>query len=102
MELKEALAIVGNGHIVVSEEGAHKVCEAFGVSKVKCYPLHSDPPGTHKGLTLNEGAEGELGISGVGLGDHVVGELGLEVHSFIGRGFQAQANAQAIAEHFAK
>lgn len=96
MEQKEALHYLADGHTIWTVELADLVCEAFGVKKIEPRRFSSDPPGTHKGLTMKE--ENSLGVSSLELSRHVTSELGLEVRSFIGRGFQAQANARAIAE----
>lgn len=99
MEQKEALHYLAEGHAVWTPELADLVCDAFGVKRLKARSFHSDPPGTHKGLTMDEEHEGGLGVYSLTLSHHVADELGLEYPSKIGRGFQAQVIAQAIAKH---
>lgn len=98
MEQKEALRIISDGHTIWSPELADQVCDVLGVKRIAPLKFKSDPPGTHKGLTMKE--ENSLGVSSLSLSQHVVSELGIEVRSYLGRGFQAQANAQAVAKHF--
>jgi len=99
MEKKEALRYLADGHTVWKPEIADEVCDAFGVQRIKPSRFRSDPPGTIKGLTMKEGEENSLGVDGLTLSHHVADELGLEYGSYIGRGFQAQAIARAIAEY---
>lgn len=100
MEQSEALVYLADGHTIWTPELADLVCDAFKVERIKPSRFKSDPPGTHKGLTMTE--EDSLGVSASHLSAHIVSELGLEVRSYIGRGFQAQANARAIAEYIKK
>jgi len=102
MEQKEALRFLSDGHTVWSPELAGEICDAFGVKQIEPTRWYSDPPGTHKGLTMDAEHEGGLGVSSLSLSHHVADELGLEYPSKIGRGFQAQEIAKAIAKHIAK
>lgn len=100
MSREDALAAIGSGHSVYSEEYAQRVCEHFGVPKIKGHAMHSDPPGTFKGLTLTPEAEGTKLVMALGLGDWVIGHLGLsdKVQGFLGRGSQGREHARVIGE----
>ena len=100
MNREEALEVLADGHSVLSVEAAKKVCAAIGVlfGKHLVEVWHSDPPGTFKGLTMNPEWEGREGVSALSLSNYVAAQLGADGGSFIGRGFQAQANARAIRE----
>ncbi len=96
MDRKRAIGAIADGHAIYSEGFANEVCEFFGAKPIAGQAMYSDPKGTHKGLTMK--TEGEVCIGALSLGSHISGTLGLEVRSFLGRGTQGRAYAQAIAE----
>ena len=102
LTFNEAIEAISDGHTIWKVEYAKAACVALGVK----FPLRlaqrfrSDPPGTFKGLTMNE--ENSEGVYSLSLSDYIVDHFNLKVRSFGGRGFQAQANAAAVRKHLAK
>ena len=102
MDIKEAMTVLSDGHAIVTPEYAEDVCQAVGVPferKALVQRHYSDPPGTLKGLTMKPEHEGSEGVYSLTLSGYVAKKLGVadEAGTFIGRGFQAQAYARAIA-----
>lgn len=93
MELNEALGKLANGHSIWKPEVANDVCDALGVKHIKPYRI--------KGQTA-EGVGEVLGVDALDLSRHVARELGVDYPSKIGRGFQAQEIARALARHLKK
>jgi hypothetical protein len=97
IDQREALEMIGDGHMLYSQEGADKVCAALGVARLIGRPYFSDPPGTVKGLLMH--TEGAIGVSALELGYHVCRCLDIKARECLGRGSQGRALAEAIAAH---
>lgn len=106
MTKKEALSYVSDGHSFMSIEGAKEVCEAFDVpfndKMVERYAnqKEANPTNSPKGLWLDKPNEPIAGVATLRLSCYITDYLKLDAGSFIGRGFQAQANATVVAKHF--
>lgn len=103
MELKEALEILAAGHSILVPDAAEEVCRVIGVPfdrdrLVRRYS--SDPPGTHKGLTMARGMEGSEGVHSLILSGYVAEALGVldQAQERFGRGSQAREYARVVAE----
>jgi hypothetical protein len=106
MTREEAISCLADGHSLWTVETAKEICEAIDVpfdnKLISHYEGQKDanPHNDPKGLWLH--ADKPLdGVNALYLSDYVTDYLKLEVQSYIGRGFQAQANAEAIRQHFA-
>ena len=102
MEQKEALELLSDGHTIVAPERAEEVCRLAGVAFDRAKLVQrwrSDPPGTAKGLQMAPGQENTEGVYSLTLGYYLAEQLqlGTPGGAFNGRGFQARANADAIA-----
>ena len=102
MTVEDALTtLAGWHHSFVSEESANQVARSLGITKpVPCHPGYSDLDGNPKGLTMNPGREGSRGIAGWSLAQWICDQLGVAYESKLGRGFQTQACAEALNNHF--
>ena len=106
MNRNEALQTLADGHGLISVEAAQEVCAEIGLefddSLVMRWEGQADanPTNNPKGLWLYEDKPGE-GVPTGSLSGYVAGQFGLDVQSFMGRGFQARANAVAIRKHLA-
>lgn len=104
MTKEEAIKYLTDGHSEWTVECAQEICTAFGLEfpddLIDRWEDQADVnPDSHpKGLWLEEDKPGE-GVYSLALSNYVVKSLGLEVMGYIGRGFQAQANAGAIRKH---
>lgn len=100
MNQNEALEYIADGHAVYGADTGKEVLLALGVPWQERYarPMHSDKPGTFKGLTLNPGNEGARMITALHLGDIACGHYGLQPASKFGRGSQGFSNASALRE----
>ena len=103
MERTEALEVIGNGHAIISPEGAEEVCKALGVpfdrAKLVQRWKSDASPSNYKGLTMAKGYENSEGVYTLTLSYYVAGVLGLGEPgaSMMGRGSQARLNAEAVA-----
>ena len=104
MTKKEALSILSYGHAflaVSTAEEALKILDLGGLPErlIRHYEGQADanPDNSPKGLFLNEDKPID-GVNSLALSDYAVSKLGLRVEQYIGRGFQAQANAEAIGK----
>ena len=104
MTKKEAIHCLSNGHAEWTVTYAREICKAFGLELpkglIQTWEGQADvnPSGNPKGLWLDEDKAGS-GVNSLSLSIYIVDKLGLEVQSYIGRGFQAQANAEAVKEY---
>lgn len=96
MDIKEALTIIGEGHIVWKTEYAREVCKAFGVS----FPESLIQPFKNEPHALGYHGEGADGVYSLTLSHHVAKSLGVEhlAYHFSGRGSQAQEYARVVEE----
>lgn len=106
MDKSTAMDYLEDGHTIITPSCAREVCSALGVpfDEHLVRRRYSDTSGDPKGLTMKAGMEGSEGVYTLHLSYHVVKELGIEPApgaDFIGRGFQAQANAGAVARKLA-
>ena len=99
MPLEEAVDLLSSGHALWEPQNAFQICKALNVPFPKHLLQHwysdwSDPKGMH----MNEGHEGSLGMWSLALSAYVAEELGVKdlAGSYIGRGFQAQAYAREV------
>lgn len=97
--LEEAVGYLSDGHGLRPPKRAFSICKAFGVPFPKKLLRHwysdwSDPKGMH----MNEGSEGALGIWSLELSAYIAEKLGVKEKAgdYLGRGFQAQAYAREI------
>lgn len=88
-------------HQFISKEAVDKICKAFDY-KTKCYPGHSDPPGTLKGLTMAPGKEGALGKDARDLAEELCGHLSLSYPDMFGRGSGLRVCCEALREYVNK
>ena len=102
MDIKEALEVIRDGHAIIMPEYAREVCKALGVELPggMITRWRSDKPGTLKGLTMANGQENAEGVYTLDLSYYVAKALGCTYlpYRFTGRGRQARANAEAVAE----
>jgi len=104
MTKEEAIEYLADGHSEWTVECAREICAAFGLELpadlIDRWEGQADvnPAGHPKGLWLDKDEPGE-GVYSLVLSDYIVKALGLEVMGYIGRGFQAQANARAIRKY---
>ena len=102
MDRLEALEFLSDGHSVLSEEGARQVCAVFGVSfadwLVMRWESKQDAYDRYGFIAVEDGPSS--GVNCLDLSYHVASALGLGApgRTFTGRGFQARANSQAIAQ----
>jgi hypothetical protein len=105
MDKKEAIGKLSNGHAFWYVSTAEEICKALGLTLPKGLIEHykgqkdANPTNHPKGLWLNEDKPCS-GVSGLPLSDWVIGQFNLDVESYGGRGFQAQANSEALGKHF--
>jgi len=97
MDVTEALDMISEGHNVYSQESADACCDALGAPRLAGHVMHSDPPGTWKGLTLAPQSEGKVLVPALDLGEYVARHLEVEPMASFGRGSQGRNNARAIA-----
>ena len=109
MTQQEAVSYIADGHTWWKVEFAEQVCKAFGFElpkgMIETYKSqHEANPTNHfKGLFLSKDIKFPVsGVSSLPLSNYIVRKLGLEVREFLGRGFQAQANAEAVKEFINK
>ena len=102
MELTDALEVLANGHGVISEEAGRALCEVVGVpfpeKKVFAWQGRRDAAEKY-GFYPYEDGPGR-GVNTLDLSYHVAQALGLGAPgvAYSGRGYQARANAAAIAK----
>ena len=101
MEVTDVLEVLADGHVVLTEEAARQVCQVMGVS----FPERSvmrwkdrDDAMRRYAFMPYEDTPG-AGVGSLELSYHLAEELGVGTpgSAFVGKGFQARANAQAIA-----
>lgn len=102
MNINKALKVLADGHTIWRVKFAKEVCETVGVpfDKKLIQKFSSDPEGTFKGLVMYPGKENKEEVDGLSLSDYVTSYFKLtdKAGSFIGRGFQAKANAEVIKQ----
>lgn len=104
MQIKEAINALQSGHTIWKVGYAKRVCKALGVpfnEKELVERFHSDwSPDNYKGLRMNDGYEGSLGVYSLNLSYYVAKQLKVdkEARGFIGRGSQAREYARVVAE----
>lgn len=104
MTKEEAIKCLADGHTEWTVGYAQEICAALGLELPDNLIDHfegqadANPTNHPKGLFLNED-EPCSGVYSLALSDYVLKILGLKVQGYIGRGFQAQANAEAIKKH---
>lgn len=104
MTIKNALAIISDGHTLIDVMDAKKVCEVLGVgwsdSLIDSYKNQEEANPTHdpKGLWLNEDKP-TSGVYTLNLSYYIAEKLGVKSNAgiFHGRGSQARANSEAVA-----
>src|SRR5579859_4079400 len=100
--LKDALEVLANGHGVISEESARALCAVVGVpfpeEEVFVWESRGDASERYGFYPFEEGPG--HGVNTLDLSYHVARALGLGAPgvAYSGRGYQARANAQAIAK----
>lgn len=94
----EALERIEDGHAVYSQEYADAICDALLVPRKPGHPMHSDPPGTFKGLTMK--VDGEICVTALSLGHHACDHFGVKARAYHGRGSQGRGYADALRKHF--
>ena len=105
MTKEKAINFLASGHSFWYISHAEKICKVLGLKLPKNLIDHysgqaeANPTGHPKGLWL-EKDEPCSGVNSLSLSDWVVRQLNLEVQGYIGRGFQAQANSEALVKHF--
>lgn len=97
---QQAIERVADGHAIYKPEAAKAICEALDVpySTTVERAFFSDwnnPKGAH----MSPGNEGMIAVDALALGRYITEQLGLEVESYIGRGFQGRAYARAITDY---
>lgn len=99
LPLEDAVSALSDGHGLMKPQYAFKVCKALEVPFPKVLMHHgysdwSDPKGMH----MNEGNEGGLGIWSLQLSEYVAEKLGVKnkAGNYLGRGFQAQAYEREV------
>ncbi|GEM_PF-1835547 len=109
MTLEEAIDSLSDGHSWWKLEYAKEICGQFGLELpdrlVQTYKSQKEanPDNHYKGLFFVEGTKFPVsGVTSLGLSDYITEAVLGETPSsnFIGRGFGAQANAEAIRKHF--
>lgn len=105
MDRAEALEWIADGHGLMTVEKAKEVVEHFGlkwsdrlIMKWK-NQQDANPTNDPKGLWLFDKNKAGEGVATGRLSAYVVNQLGLDVRYYMGRGFQAQANARAVEEY---
>jgi hypothetical protein len=102
MELREALALLEDGHTVLRREVAREICEVVGVSfdeeLVMRWESREEAQEVFGFLAV--GAGSGAGVDSLDLSYHIARELGLGAPGavFLGRGRQAELNLRAIRE----
>ena len=106
MKIEEAINNLGDGHTFWKVSYAKKILKTLGLGELPKYLIEhyesqakANPDNHYKGLFLKEDKP-TSGVSALPLSDYVVQKLGLEVRGYLGRGFQARANAEAIAKKY--
>jgi len=99
MPLEEAVESLSDGHGLRVPKLAFMICKTLEVPFPKNLLRHwysdwSDPKGMH----MNEGCEGALGVWSLELSEYIAEKLGVKEKAgrYLGRGFQAQAYAHEI------
>ena len=102
MDINKALKVLADGHSIWKVDHAKEVCKVVNVpfNKKLIQKFKSDPPGTFKGLVMAPERENSEGVDALDLSDYVTSYFKLtdKAGSFIGRGFQAQANARVVTQ----
>jgi len=104
MTSQEALEYISDGHTFWTVERAKEVCKAlkvpFNENLIDHYKGQKDanPDNEPKGLWLNEDKPVD-GVNALRLSNYIKHHFGLEAGGYIGRGSQAQANAEAVKKH---
>jgi len=104
MTSQEALEYISDGHTFWTVERAKEVCKAlkvpFNENLIDHYEGQKDanPDNEPKGLWLNEDKPVD-GVNALRLSNYVTRYFDLEAGDYHGRGFQAQANAEAVKKH---
>ena len=106
MKIKEAINDLGDGHTFWKVSHAKKILKTLELGELPKYLIEhyesqkeANPDSYYKGLFLKEDKP-TSGVSALPLSDYIVQKLGLKVRGYLGRGFQAQANAEAIAKKY--
>lgn len=99
--LDEAIEML-DGHTVLTEPNARRICILCGVPFEEALVMHwrdAVEAQTRYGIF---GAKYNSGVSSLDLSYYVCGALGIKApgHGFTGKGFQAQANQKALRAHF--
>ena len=83
------------------QPAAHEIAAALGVAaeKVHCHPMHSDRPGTFKGLTMKPDSEGMSCIDARDLAETICDALGVEYMQMHGRGSGLRECCTALQRH---
>lgn len=102
----ESLEILANGHTIMTVLSAMKVCEAVEVefdTKLAMVWRNREHALKTYGFFAMDNKPGK-GVDGLDLSYYVAEKLGLgrPGQQFSGKGFQAQANSRAIAQHLSK
>ena len=102
MTQKEAIEYLSDGHTIWTVKCAKEICESINVpfDQKLVRKFKSDPPGTLKGLTMNEGQENSSGVDALTLSAYVASKLDVEKEAgdYFGRGKQARAYAEVVAK----
>ena len=97
--LEEAVNALSDGHGCWSPQFAFKVCKALEVPFPKNLLQHQYSDwADYKGLHMDEGKEGSVGVWSLQISSYIAKELGVKERagSYLGRGFQAQAYAREV------
>ena len=99
MPIDEALNILSDGHGCITPKEAWQVCKVLEIPYDKKMEYHGFSQHEAGGLTMAEGHEGDIIVDTGRISDYVMSFFKLNAGSYIGRGFQAQANAGAIRKY---
>jgi hypothetical protein len=104
MNLEEALEYLGDGHLIIEVDKARAICETLDIpfpsSRIMRWKSREDSWNRY-GAWPNRDEPGE-GVACLSLSDHAVRTFKLTVYQVIGRGTQAELNAEALKAHFSK
>jgi len=95
----EAIEAISDGHSILEPKYAYQVCKALGVefSRHLLEHFYSDWS-DYKGVHMDPGMEGEVGVSSLALSKYVAEKLGVadKARKYFGRGSQARAYAEQV------